>query len=765
MRFRLPLLLLCTVFALGAKAQSGQLTKADRLYDRYAFHEAAEVYEKALARTDAGDPAFATAALRLAECYRLTNRFDEAAAWYGRVVGQRAVEPIYRFRYAQMLLSAGQCTEAEFWFRRYAEDRPEDGRGPRFEKACEELSGLYADDGRYTIEPLPVNSPYADFGPAFFDGGLVFLSARPDGRAGGKVHGWSGEPFLDYYHTAPTEDGFREATHFGGAALNSRHHEGPLVFSANGQRVFFTRNNEVSASIKENDARTVRLKIYTAERAGDERWKAIRELDFNSGDFSNAAPALGRDGDVLVFSSTRPGGFGGADLYLSRWRNGEWTRPVNLGSGVNTEGDEVFPFLHEDGTLYFASDGHAGLGGLDLFAAEPDPARARDALVAAGDWTADPADSARQALGVWLPARNMGWALNSRWDDFGLVWDAEREHGYFASNRPGGAGGDDLYFMRHHWVRIEGEVVDALTGEALPYAEVRVTGAPAEKRVRGNDAGRFALDLPRETALAFTGHAEGYASASVEAVGRHGAPNKVRLELQPEGIPVRLRVVDAETGRPLAGARLTLGNECSGAENEALSDRDGSMAVTLSRGCDYRWTGRLDGYADAVLPVSKEAFAGLPEAVFTLELDPLAAGLTVELQHIYYDYDEHYIREDAVTDLIALAELMADNPQVTIELGSHTDARGSAEYNERLSQRRADAAVAYLVKLGVPAARVTAKGYGESRPRNRCTDGVDCSDAEHQANRRTEFRVTGLDFPLESEDAERIPVNTGRRAR
>lgn len=760
------LLLACLGIMPLVQAQNGRLAKADRYFERYAFADAAPLYERALAKKDLTEREWVQPTLRLAECYRLTNQFEAAADWYGKVVGQKGVNPEYRFRYGQMLLSTGRCEEAQYWFRQFSQQRPKDSRGPRFEAACEELSGLYADNGRYTLELLECNTEYADFGPAFYGEGLVYLSARPDKRGGSKVHAWTGEPFLDFYFTAKTDAGFRDVEHFGGNVLNSKHHEGPVSFSANGERIFFTSNNAVSQSVKEDRARTVRLKIFTADRKENgEDWGRPRALDFNSGDFSNSAPALSTDGNVLVFSSTRPGGFGGADLYMSRWENDAWTRPVNLGSGVNTEGEEVFPFLHEDGTLYFASDGLAGLGGLDLFAAEADFSDSRDGLVSSRMWTLDPADSARFALGKWLPARNMGWALNSPWDDFGLVWDAERENGYFASNRPGGIGNDDIYFMRHNWVRIEGLVYDSLTGEPLPYSQVRIEGAPAEKWVKTNDAGVFAIDLPKESLLSFEGFADGYASNTVSRVARHGSLNRVEVPLIDAGIPVQVRVVHAVTGQVLPGTALTMDNPCTGFLSEYTADAEGKVTITLSRTCDYMWSGTREGYSDGVLPISLESLRNLKEAAFTMELDPLVAGMTVELKNIYYDYDMDFVREDGVSDLIALAELMQANPEITIEIGSHTDARGSDRYNANLSQRRAESAVAYLIRLGVDPGRLSAQGYGEMGVRNRCVDGVDCNDDEHQYNRRTEFTVTGVEYNLRSSDKENIPVNTGRRAR
>jgi outer membrane protein OmpA-like peptidoglycan-associated protein/tetratricopeptide (TPR) repeat protein len=716
--------------------QRAKLEKADKLFNSYAFYEAAGLYERILEKEDNTQ-----AKINLAECYRLTQDFEKAEYWYSQAVGKSSINPIFKLYYGQMLQSNGKCQEAEYWFREYARLRPEDSRGIRFEAACEQMVGYYSDEGRYTLAPLAINTPFSDFAPAFYEGGLVFVSAREDGRGGDQVAAWSGEPFLDIFYAAETDQGFREPERFGGTSLNSKHHEGPLSFSPDGQRIFFTRNNSVSESVKEENARTVRLKIFTAERSGRNNWGKVEELDFNSGDYSNSAPALLASGDVMVFSSTMPGGFGGADLYLSRLVEGAWSKPVNLGGGINTEGDEMFPFLHADSTLYFASDGHAGLGGLDVFYAETED-------------------------GSWRKTRNMGWSLNSRWDDFGLIWNEDRSKGYFASNRPGGSGGDDLYTMTHNWVRVNGLVVDAQTNEPLPGADVRVIGGPSDKNLVADEKGLFAIDLPKDIAVALLANHEGYANGRKEIqTPLLGETEQILIPLTLDRIKINIHALDSETRKPIPGVSFTWDNSCSGTSDRFESNDQGRLSMPISRSCDYTLGARVEGYADAVLPVSREALLRDTETDVFIELDPVHTGMTVELHHIYYDFDEAFIRQDGEQDLIQLAEFMRRNPGISIELGSHTDSRGSKAYNRKLSQQRAESAVAYLVKLGVEPERVVAMGYGESELRNRCSDDVPCTDQEHQFNRRTQFRITGLNQEITSTDKEQIPVNTGKRAK
>ncbi len=724
------------IAAVSAFGQRAKLEKADKLFRDFAFYEAASLYESILQKEDITE-----AKINLAECYRLTQDFEKAEYWYSQAVGKSSVSPIFKLYYGQMLQSNGKCQEAKYWFREYARLKPEDSRGARFEAACEEMVGYYDDEGRYGIESLSVNTPFADFAPAYFETGLVFVSAREDGRGSDKVSAWSGEPYLDIFFAQQTDQGFRDPERFGGLTLNSKHHEGPMSFSPDEQQIFFTRNNAVSESVKEDKARTVRLKIYTAERSGKNGWAKVRELDFNSGDYSNSAPAIHPDGKLMVFSSTMPGGFGGADLYLSRLEEGVWSKPVNLGATINSEGDEMFPFLHADSTLYFSSDGHAGLGGLDLFFADFEEAN-------------------------WASPRNMGWTLNTRWDDFGLIWNKERSRGFFASNRPGGAGGDDIYAMNNNWVTVRGIVVDAQTGDPLPGSDVRIDGGPGDKRLKADEKGLFRIDLPKELAVSLIANHEGYAEGRNEIkTPLQGETDLIRIPLDLDRIKINVFAIDRETKTPIPGVLFTWDNSCSGTSTRFDGNEEGRLSMPVSRSCDYTLNARVEGYADGILPVSRESLLRRSEADFVIELDPVHRGMTVELHNIYYDFDQDFVREDGEQDLIALTEFMQRNPGITIELGSHTDSRGSKTYNRKLSQRRAESAVAYLVKLGIEPARVTAMGDGESELRNRCSDDVNCTDQEHQLNRRTQFRITGLDEELQSTDKPFIPVNTGKRAK
>ena len=360
-----------------------------------------------------------------------------------------------------------------------------------------------------------------------------------------------------------------------------------------------------------------------------------------------------------------PGGFGGTDIYKCEWQDGSWGKAQNLGDKVNSFGNEMFPSINGD-ILYFASDGHAGFGGLDIF-------------------------STTLTKGAWSKPENLGLPLNSSFDDFSLVLDSRGKKGFFSSNRPGGEGSDDIYACK----RIDQKQKHKLTEDQL-------AGLPGE----------------------------GYAFLS--------------------GF-----VKDKQSLKPLPGSTVFLLNTKTDKVKVLKTDDNGKFKVPVEKGNFYVVKAMENNYlADCLnfqLPADDTTTNS--SAPHDLLLDRLELNkvfrinnMNYDIEPIYYDFDKWYIRPDAELELDKLVQVMKENP-ISIELGSHTDSRGSADYNTDLSQKRAESAVRYIVLQGIEATRISAKGYGESMLTNRCADGVKCSEAEHQANRRTEFRVTGFNSP------------------
>ena len=372
---------------------------------------------------------------------------------------------------------------------------------------------------------------------------------------------------------------------------------------------------------------------------------------YNSDNFSVGHPAISADGTKLIFSSNMPGGSGQSDLYISERINGEWQKPINLGAEINTFGNEVFPFLANDSTLFFSSDGHEGYGGLDIF-------------------------ESNMVNGKWTTPWNLKLPLNSPYDDFSIVFNRNLTDGFFSSNRPGGLGSDDIYvFRKYH--RTPGVQVPEKPKEVIPL----ISGL----------------------------------------------------------------VKDKKTLAPLDSATVFLLNKQTGEVLVLKTNRDGYFEAPIVKGVTYIAKAMKSNYFDDCLSIiipTDEASVKI-KTPKDLLLDKYALNKTFVIENIYYDLDKWFIRDDAKPSLNKLVGLLNQYP-INVEIGSHTDSRASAKYNIQLSQKRADAAVKYLISKGIDAKRLTYKGYGETMLINRCADGVKCTEAEHQANRRTEFKITSI---------------------
>lgn len=532
-----------------------------------------------------------------------------------------------------------------------------------------------------------INSSELEFSPAFLEDGIVFITSKvASNRYKVKDKNIDYHVFKIFRAQREQESGLLLPPAPLAAEFLSSVHEGPLTFDKTGTKVYFTRNNlKDGRPYKSKKDRIIKMKIYEAEKEGD-KWGGIKELAFNSDDYSCVHPSISVDNQYLYFSSDMPGGQGGMDLYYVKLVGGEWSEPVNMGPGINTPGDEVFPFIHADGSLFYATDGNGGEGGLDIFT------------------------TLRTKEGFAKPV-NMGKPFNSPADDFGLILDLDKRNGYLSSNRLGGQGADDIYSF---YIRepldllaskdafkprdVKVKVIDALTRELLP-----------ESRVAVINLGEVALSQ------ALSNMSAGYGSQNDNL--------SIRLDLQP----------DAGT----------------------LTDEFGYTTVKLTSVNSVLYVTKA-GYAPLQYPVTVH-----PELNEVLvEMRPptdlaerggdvtIGAGTTFELPNIYYNFNDAGIRQDARTDLDALVAFMKQYPDVRIELGSHTDSRGTYAYNIDLSQRRAQNAARYLEQHGIEKNRVIPVGYGESYLRNRCTDGIDCEELEHQFNRRTEVKIVGIDKPI-----------------
>ena len=726
----------------GTKApEIGGYSKAEKLYNALAYHEAIPLYESYIQKHDSS-----RAMAHLGDCYRLTSRYDKAEYWYSKAVSKGDVEPKYKLYLAQMQQVNGKYDEAAKWYAKYKEDVPEDRRSSNEMKACADYGQFLLSRDRYTVKNLSFNSSGYDFSSASYDGGLIYSSSRDSAKAISREHTWTGTEFFDMWYVKGDKTSFGKPQRMKGDAA-TKYHEGTLSFTADNKKVYFTRNNYDNGKVKTSTDKIVKLNIYESEVDG-RKWKNDKPFAFNNNEYSVGHPALSPDGNTMYFVSDMPGGYGNTDIYVSKKEGESWGIPKNLGPEINTEGREMFPFVDSDGELYFASDAHGGLGGLDIFRVKPNV-----------------------KTGKFGKIRNIGAPINSSYDDFGLHYGKDKSYGYFTSDRPDGQGLDDIYSFTDDGIYLEGIVVDAQTGEPICKSDVTMN-AKVNKAEKGRTTtecdGEFEFNVVRNTDYCFVGSAEGYNTndsvcATTKAIGP-GGKVFVKIPLTKKrdyAMQVSVLGKTPQGNKPLANAKILLSSQCEGWTKAFTTDANGKICEVVRCDCDYIVVANAQGYLPGSTSVIKddgECVIDRKCGVNPKEVEVILSNipgegddtLQIELKDIYYDFDKWFIRKESERELSKVLGFMQENRDAIVEIGSHTDARAPYDYNIRLSQRRAQSVVDWLIARGISKSKLKAKGYGETQPVNGCTDGVQCTEYEHQRNRRTTFRVIGKGINIKS---------------
>ena len=443
----LTLLIITLISFSNLVAQNNSTKKADRLFDRFEFVKAAEEYLK-LANDEANDYYVIS---RLADSYY--NIFDtkNAEKWFEKIVEENDIEIIYK--YTQMLKANGKYKESNIWMTKFSEMKPYDSRAVAFRNTPNYIDKIVEKGKKFNIQNLSINSEYSDFGSTMFNNKLYFISSEEPGFLE-KPYSWSNEGFLNIYSSYINENGsYLERVEFDD--LNSKYHEGVITFMTDGNTAYFTRESYFEKEYeKSEDSKTKysQLYIYRASKQNG-KWSSIESLKINDQNYSNKNPMIGPKGEYLYFSSNMPGGYGQYDIYKAKINeDGSIGDPLNLGQKINTEGQEGFPFMSEDKIIYFSSDGHLGLGGLDVFYSKNIDTK-------------------------WSNVRNVGIPVNSGADDFAFMINGD--DGYISSNRPGGVGKDDIYAIKKIMplcdILFTTNIIDSKTKESISSATTSIS--------------------------------------------------------------------------------------------------------------------------------------------------------------------------------------------------------------------------------------------------------------------------------------------------
>lgn len=620
--------------------------KAEKAYEKLAYVNAIKTYERLVSKGYVSVEILE----KLADSYYFKADYEKAAQYYSRLIDlNQEVYPEYYYRYALTLKTLGNYKKADEMMVFFADKRKQETRALLIQQGKEYLKTIEKNSGFYSIENTEINTKYADFGGAFLENKLVFASARDTGSIGKRVHSWTGEHFTELYESEWDEEGKLHTPTKCAGSINSKFNESSLVATRDGKTIYFTRNNYNDGKKGKDSLHSTLLKIYKSTWQ-ENHWGKCTELPFNSNQYSVAHPALSVDEKTLYFASNMPGSYGQSDLYkVSINDDGSYGTPINLGPTINTEGRETFPYISTDGFFYFASDGHPGLGGLDVFQ------------------TKIASDGTIQKI------INLGTPINSPFDDFAFVMAPNKHFGFVSSNRSGGKGNDDIYRIKPInkicTQSIRGLVLTK--GTEVPSTSIMVGLYDNEHRliktITADSKGNFVFD---EVAC--------HADYAIRVEGKDFETKEEAIRVEDEGIEKQIQI------------------------NETIQ----------------------------VLKVGDDL-----SKVFNIK-------------NIYFDLDRFEIRPDAAVELAKILDVLEAYPHMSLAIRSHTDCRNRATYNLILSENRAKATLEWLVSKGINASRLTAKGFGETQLINACAcepiNDSNCTEAQHQANRRSEFLITKL---------------------
>lgn len=670
-----------SLFFIGCapQKQTGAVKDGSSAFERKQYAVAADMLKKEFEK-EKDQSIKSEKAFLIGESYRLANLLPEASDWYKQAVDLNYKDPKAIYWYAKMLKSEDKYEQAMEQFRKYGQVAPEKAGVANKELESIMVAMQWAKmKTKFSVQKMEtINSTASDYAPTLYENkALVFSSARNEAE-GKDVYKWTNENFSDLFISVKdiASDKYSAPEPFEGNTFNSDANEGTVTFNKDFTEMYFTR------CFSKGD-RDDFCQIYFSTRTA-QKWSNPEPIPFFPDSCNVGHPRLSPDGEMLFLSSDAEGGFGGKDLYVCYRVGNGWGSPQNMGNVINTEGDEMYPFMHNDGSFFFASNGHKGMGGLDNF-------------------------MAAKKGGGWGAVENLRPPMNSGADDFGIYFDEYEvfnmsgffeSHGFFSSTRSQGKGNDDIY--------------------------------------------RFTVEKPAFFAL------DGIVLEKIYE--RKDDPNS--------------KIIDHKI-IPFADVHLlmldTTNNYIEVSKTQA--DEKGEFHFKLEPNTEYKVIGSAPEYFSKSEIVSTRGLKGSKNMAVTLTVEIILEKIYKEkeivLPNIYYNYDKWNIREDAAKILDQLAVLLGENPGIRVEIGSHTDARGSTAYNEKLSQKRAESAVRYMISRGISKKRLEAKGYGESKLVNSCNDSnlEKCNEEEHQRNRRTTFKVLSDSFTLESSEPTNIQTD------
>ncbi|MDG1262610.1 MAG: OmpA family protein [Flavobacteriales bacterium] len=744
-------ILLAVGFIGTAFATQAQLKRAEQAFEHHHYEEAIELFNQAIRKDLDNDEAIT----KMAICYWKTNQLPEAEYWFTRAALMNDDVEV-KLQYSQVLIANEKYELAVKWLDKYMAVQTNEDK-LHYANQLHAWAGALA-NGAFQekdckVQPVALNSKELDFAPVHFGEKLYFITNRKGvEHKSGEYDPWTNGRFTDVFYAMVNEDGTVSEPLPSPDIPLGPYHEGPICFSPDGKELYMTTSDIDDNKRYYDDFNNTRVKVVRLRKNSDGMWKRTTDLSFYSSDYNTAHPAVSPDGKMLVYASDKPGGQGKMDLYYcKRNSTGGWGKSTPFGAHINTNGNEVFPSFDKDGTLYFSSNHHAGFGGMDIFQIQRE-----------GD--------------NWSLPKNMGKPINSARDDFGITFGEDNNSGYFTSNRNTGNKDDVLYFKRTYGIRIEGQVIDCASQEPIENVQVELTGKDYYRDFAfTNGEGWFSFVVQSQGDFELTAFHDRFitdegctGTAHCNTFGlKEGQKTTLNLALSPEPAAQITasylcgNVKHGKYGNPLSEVDVHL----VAPDGEVVSIQTaglGSFYMLASEGETYELIVNKKAFNEFRVPLEIAIADDQCHSVeVMLEPDLLSIpppltldvkvekGMILELYHIYFDSNASEVRDDATPDLETFYELLIKYPSIKGEVMAHTDSKASFDYNMQLSQERANNVMAYLVGRGIDPSRLQAVGYGETKLINHCSDGKECTEEQHQRNRRVEFRVIDVDETLD----------------
>ncbi|MGB0430480.1 MAG: OmpA family protein [Bacteroidia bacterium] len=704
------ILLLFPVCAFG---QNKKLNKGIAFFEKEQYAEALKQLSKA------GNPKDdLNLTYYLARTNHLLQNLDTAHYYYSILDQKNTKNSEYLIHYADLSIKLNEYDLAKRALRKLLAYEPNNGRAKLLLEGCVQVSELNKNPNFYITSFLNLNSNDDDFSPILMSKNeLLFCSNRAE-ENNNKGFSRDQTRFINIYRSQKgIATGFDKAT--GASGLNANLHEGPMAFDPISKKLYFTRSIKVA---HKNFGYSYTLAIFTSEFDG-EYWSKPKAFDYNVAGYSVGHPAISPDGQYLYFISDQPGGSGLTDIYQCKRIGNTWDSPQNLKS-INTPYNEMFPTVLASGLLSFASNGYVGLGGLDIFIIKNDS------------------------------VKNAGAPINSSKDDFGLITNNnDNNYGFFSSNRKAQLGGDNIYSFKPIAILVSGYIIDSVSKKPVKEGSWRIVDSKGNiTDIEADKKGFFTLPLKPNDVFTFQFTAPNYnmkkAPFNTQNLNRD-IDTLLNIELSRGVTPILEGVVvDKADTTPVAGAKVKLTDVQKGKSESLETDTTGYYIFFVDSTKQYELNIDHPKFLVSSMPISKieSKYQTKTNSAFNIKMvsiEPIVLNKPLEIENIYYDYDKYDITPTSASILDTLYNLMVSNEDIVVELSSHTDIRGTDEYNVTLSKQRAKAAIDYLIAKGIEDYRLVFKFYGKTELAVPCPSSGECPESVHKLNRRTEFRIVG----------------------